>query len=145
MWENTDKFYEAHVPSFDEGAGFTADFLPTKHSKVLDYFLAYLDEEIIIIILKEANAFYRYCVFQGLVKDISEQKPFVDVTVEELYSFLALVLAMPHTKKQVMCKYWSLDEVDETPLKYMSRNRFRQILQFLHFRNNENPNENDRF
>ena len=92
MWENTDEFYEANVPSFDEGAGFTDDFLPTKNSKELDYFLAYFNKAIMSIILRETNAFYRCCVSQGFVKDTSKQKPFVDVTVEELYSFLALVL-----------------------------------------------------
>ena len=42
-----------------------------------------------------------------------------------------------------MYEYWLLDEVDETALfkKYMSRNRFGQILQFLYFENNENPNK----
>ena len=95
VWETADESFEARAPNFDaEAAGFTADFLPTEESKKLEYFLAFFDHEIISIILRESNAFYRQCVSKGLVKVSAKQKLFVDLTSEELYSFLALVLAI---------------------------------------------------
>ena len=45
-----------------------------------------------------------------------------------------------------MYEYWTVDEVVDTPLfrKYMTRQRFREILQFLHFEDNNNASNQDR-
>ena len=57
------------------------------------------------------------------MKESTKQKSFVNVTGEEIYLFLALVLAMPYAKKQVLYEYWSVDEIVDTLLfrKYMTR------------------------
>ena len=105
VWKTADESFEVRAPNFDvETAGFTANFLPTEESKKLEYFLAFFDHEIISIILRESNAFYRQCASEGLVKDSAKQKLFVDLTSEELYSFLAFVLAMSHCKKQAFIR-----------------------------------------
>ena len=70
VWETANESFEARAPNFDvEAAGFTVDFLPTEESKELEYFLAFFDHEIISIILRKSNAFYRQCISEGLVKD----------------------------------------------------------------------------
>ena len=149
VWETADESFEARAPNFDVGAaGFTADFLPPEESKELEYFLAFFDHEIISIALRESNAFYQQFVSEGLVKNSTKQKSFVDLTSEELYSFLALVLAMSHCKKQaLLIDYWAVDEIIDTPRfqKYMTRQRFGQILRFLHFEDNNNASDQDRF
>ena len=74
-WETADESFEARAPNFDvEAAGFTADFLPTEESKELEYFVTIFENEIISIILKKSNAFYRQCVSEGLVNDSAKQK-----------------------------------------------------------------------
>ena len=103
VWETADNLFEMRALNFNiEAAGFTADFLPMEESKELEYFLAFFDHEIISIILRESNAFYRQCVSEGLMKNSAKQKPFFNLTREQLYSFLALVLAMLHCKKQAL-------------------------------------------
>lgn len=50
-------------------------------------------------------------------------------------------------RKAKINNYWSTNECIEKPIfsKTMSRNRFRQILQYLHFNDNDNiPAEADR-
>ena len=60
--------------------------------------------------------------------------------------FFAVVLAMQHVKKLVISEYWTVDNITDTPLfrKYMTLNRFRQLLRFLHFADNIEPNYEDR-
>ena len=52
--------------------------------------------------------------------------------------FFALILLVGHVRKDHINDYWSTDPYLETPIfsKVMSRNRFQQILQSLHFHNN---------
>ena len=49
---------------------------------------------------------------------------------------------MPQVKKLVRSEYWTADNTIGTPLfrKYMTLNRFRQLLRFLHFADNNEPN-----
>ena len=56
--------------------------------------------------------------------------------------FFALVLAMLHVKKLVLSEYWTVDNITDTPLcrKYMTLNRIRQLLRFLHFADINEPN-----
>ena len=53
---------------------------------------------------------------------------------------------MPHIKKLVLGDYWTVDAMMETPFfkKYMTQNRFRQLLRYLHFADNNQPNVEDR-
>ncbi|XP_054719016.1 glycerol-3-phosphate acyltransferase 3-like [Uloborus diversus] len=82
-------------------------------------------------------------VHLGKRKHVLEWKP---CTTEELKRFIALTLLMGHIDKDDICEYWSKDELIETPIfgKSMSRDRYLQILKFLHFANNENsPDQNN--
>ena len=60
---------------------------------------------------------------------------------------MALVLAMSHCKKQAWYEYWAVDEIVDNPLfrKYMTKQRFGQILQFLHFEDNNNASDQTDF
>lgn len=76
----------------------------------------------------------------------SKMKKWVDTTIEELYSFLALLMLMAHVKKSVLKEYWTQEEMTATPFfsKFMARDRFVSLLRYLHFSDNRNPNLNDR-
>lgn len=66
------------------------------------------------------------------------------VTVDEMKVFFGLVIAMGVLRKADLDNYWSTDEVLHTPFfpAHMSRNRFTQILTFLHCNDNRNQGEN---
>ena len=60
--------------------------------------------------------------------------------------FFVLLLLISHIKKLVLGNYWTVDAMMETPFfkKYMTQNRFRQLLRYLHFANNNQSNTEDR-
>lgn len=66
-------------------------------------------------------------------------KSWKPLTVDELRIFLGLTINMGHVRKGSLESYWSTDPLLATPLfgNIMSRNRYLQILRFLHFANNE--------
>ncbi|KFM56901.1 PiggyBac transposable element-derived protein 4, partial [Stegodyphus mimosarum] len=64
-----------------------------------------------------------------------------DVTAAELFLFLAVALLWRHVEKDSISDYWSTNELIETQFfrKIISLDRFKKILRFLHFANNETP------
>ncbi|XP_054722415.1 piggyBac transposable element-derived protein 4-like [Uloborus diversus] len=111
-----------------------------------DYFNLIFTNDFVEFLCKETNRYASQTlqpVHLGKRKHVLEWKP---CTTEELKRFIALTLLMGHIDKDDICEYWSKDELIETPIfgKSMSRDRYLQILKFLHFANNENsPDRND--
>ncbi|XP_066593224.1 piggyBac transposable element-derived protein 4-like [Prorops nasuta] len=66
-------------------------------------------------------------------------KAWEPVTVNELRVFLGLTINMGHVRKSKLENYWSTDPLLSTPIfnTVMCRNRYLQILRFLHFANND--------
>ena len=64
--------------------------------------------------------------------------PWHAVDKDEIRTFIALILAMGLVNKPTIHSYWSTDEILQTPFftNCMSRNRFTQILRYIHFVNN---------
>jgi hypothetical protein len=62
-----------------------------------------------------------------------------DVTVEEMKKFVGLCIITGHVWKPILKLYWSTDELISTPIfaKTMARNRFYDILTYLHFNDSE--------
>lgn len=61
-----------------------------------------------------------------------------EVDKDEMRTFIALILAMGLVSKPTIHSYWSTDEILQTPFftNTMLRNRFTQILRYIHFVNN---------
>lgn len=98
-------------------------------------------EEVIRIMWQETNRYYQqFCTHQGT----SNHQP--DVSYEEIYKFLALVIQMGHSQREEFKDYWCKDEQFYTPFyhKTMTRDRFLHILRFIHFTdNNFAPSKED--
>ena len=114
-------------------------------SKPFDYFCLLFDEEILQHIVNETNKYY--ALMLPLLRDrIGKMRKWHNVDVGEMYSFFALLMLMPHIKKHAVRDYWMKHSLIGTPVfgKYMPRDRFFEILRFIHFVDNNEPVENDR-
>jgi len=66
-------------------------------------------------------------------------KPWTPITEDELWIMITLSINMGHVIKGQLKDYWSQDPLLYTPIygESLSRNRYLQILRYLHFSNNE--------
>lgn len=119
----------------DSGSGAKNDSL-NENSLEIDYFLNLFTENIAEDIITETN---RYAMQQ-------QKKNWKDVDVGEFFIFIALCMLMTRSKKLDVKEYWSLDPLLHTPIfgKYMSRDRYLQILKNLHFASNYEADPNNR-
>lgn len=121
------------------------NIFPRNKDKVEDVASMFVGDDLLEFIALETNKYHaqnsrRYKTSQKTGK-------WFDVTVTELKKWFALVIIMGLVRKSRINDYWSSNPLIETPIfsKTMSRNRFRQILAFLHFSDNENmPRNADR-
>ena len=101
----------------------------------INYFENFIDLNILETIVKETNLFQSQ---NPENPNRSKMKAWIDLTVEEFKKFLGLSILMGHVRKGQLNDYWSTDTLLYTPIfnQTMSRNRYQQILRFLHFQDN---------
>ncbi|CAF0987348.1 unnamed protein product [Rotaria sordida] len=101
-----------------------------------DFFKLFFDRRLLETIVKETNRFHANSAWTSY----SRTAPWIDTTINEMYTFLATVMLMPHSKKNRICDYWSTDHLIATPIfaELFTRNRFRALLTNLHFNKNQN-------
>ncbi|CAF1141189.1 unnamed protein product [Rotaria sordida] len=102
----------------------------------LDFFKLFFDRRLLETIVKETNRFHANSAWTSYRRTA----PWIDTTINEMYTFLATVMLMPHSKKNRICDYWSTDHLIATPIfaELFTRNRFRALLTNLHFNKNQN-------
>ena len=83
---------------------------------------------------------------QNTQSSSSHMAPWVDVSVSELYVFLAMTILMPQVKKHKIGEYWSTDPLIETPIfaTIFARDRYDSLLRYLHFADNKKISSSDR-
>jgi len=117
----------------DAGSG----IVPHKISgtREIDFFTFFFDEEIILSITEETNAFYHIQGQKTLISPQSRSHLWKDVSMSEMYVFLALTMLMPFANKRTIKEYWQTGNTIPTPIfgKHMGRNRYSLILQYMHF------------
>ncbi|CAF2621920.1 unnamed protein product [Rotaria sp. Silwood2] len=88
------------------------------------------------MIVKETN---RYQANSAEINS-SHAAPWADTTTNEIYTFLATVMLIPHMKTNRIHDYWSTDHFIATPIfsELFTRDRFKSLLSNLHFNNNQN-------
>ena len=98
---------------------------------------AIVDQEVVDLIVTETNRF-------------SEQKlgrhKWKATTGDEIMKFLGLVCYMGLVKYPKIFDYWSKKKIYKNAVvpKIMARNRFQQLLRFIHFADNETADQQDR-
>lgn len=105
----------------------------------LDFFNLFFNNKLIDVIVKETNDFAEKMFEKkqnaGGPSTSCPVKPFQKVTHGEWMIFLALVILMSIIKKPNLKMYFSTNSMFATPFfnMAMTRNRFLEILRFLHF------------
>ena len=138
-----DGLFAPTLTDFDDtDSGFTPHFELSEDAFELEYFLQFINNDIADIVVNETNRYYH------LHNDVtsSKMKQWQNLDHASFYVFLALTMLMGHVRKADIREYWSTDLLQETPVfgKYMTRDRYRQILRYLHFADNQRPNKLDR-
>ena len=93
------------------------------------------------LIVGETNRYASQCMKQAPKKG-KKHSGWTDVTIPEMKTWLGLLLVMGIVqKKGRLGEYWSTHWLTQTPgfNDTMPRNRFLQILRYIHFVDNEDP------
>jgi hypothetical protein len=115
-----------------------------KHSNPVTVFFLFFTE-VIQLLVAETNNYYSQYLDTLDNYDGCSRLP--EVTVQEMYMFLAIIIQMGHGIRDTLKEYWSTLEQIYTPFysNVMKRDRFFHILRFLHFCNNMNqPDKTDK-
>ena len=116
--------------------GFTDSCGISDESEELNYFLEFIDPNLVDMIVLETNRYYEY--LKSTLPPFSPRSRLArlkNVTRDEIYVFLCIVQLMAHVRKHRINDYWTIDEIFQvkTFATLMSRDRFLQILRALHF------------
>jgi hypothetical protein len=90
--------------------------------------------DIIQLLVVETNRYY--CQYLDSLDE--RQSTLLDMTLQEMHSFLGIILQMGHDIKDTLKVYWRRAEQFSMPFygKTMKQDRFFHILRFLHFTDN---------
>ena len=86
-------------------------------------------------IVDETNHYY----LQNPVSEHQHVTNWQNVTSVEMYTFIAITILTGLIEKNSIQDYWSTDQLLITRIfgQYLTRNRYHDILRFMHFANNE--------
>jgi len=129
-----DSIYHPSIKDFI-GQSSICDNISISGNTPLHYFDFFFNSTILQIIVEQTNLYQQ----QNPEPLRSKMAPWKDVNIEELRIFLGLSINMGHVIKGDLQNYWSKDPLLSTPIfrQFMTRNRYLQILRYLHFTNNE--------
>ena len=138
-WRETEEFVP-HAYIFDkDSAGMVPNAKLLPESRECEYFLNIMDTDVMDALVTETNRFHdQVNEAFGSLGASSRMKGWTEVTIPEMFVFLALTLLMPHSSKHRVRDYWSTDVFIQSPIfrRYMTRDRYYQISRFLHFTDN---------
>ncbi|XP_039297109.1 piggyBac transposable element-derived protein 4-like [Nilaparvata lugens] len=143
---DTSKFVP-HLFDFDDtNSGIDHNLGLSADSTESDCFKVLFDSDLVTHIVEETNRYCEQYKSSTVLKKKSKLHKWYDTVLEEIYTFLAIIMLMPHNKKNKIMDYWSTDPLLHTPIfgKIFSQDRFMSLLRMLHFVNNEDRVQGDR-
>ena len=128
------------VPEFSGKSG-VRDLIRLSGKTPFDYFQLCFDEDMTQHIVDETNRYYS----QNPAGERQHMSDWHDVTSMEIHTFLAITMLTGLINKNRIQDYWSIDPLLSTPIfgQYFTRNRYQDILRYLHFGNNEDISSNN--
>lgn len=101
----------------------------------IEQFETFFDDELLTLITKESSM-YAECL----------GKPDPNITIQELKVYIGILVVSGYSVQSRFESYWSNDPDLRNELIYQSmrKNRFKQITQFLHFKNINERNTEDK-
>ena len=135
-------------PKGEEFSGTPGIQVTVNGTTPLDYFKLFFTDNILDLLVTETNRYAAQCIVAAPkpLPKYSYLALWVPVTRTDMAVFIALLINMGNVNKPEVRSYWSVDPILATSFfgTCMSRNRFEQILMFLHICNNlEQPDVND--
>lgn len=118
----------------------------TGDSSILDFFVHFMNSELMIKIVEYTNIYQRHIKLTKQFVDKSRIHKWRDTTVDEMYIFYAVCLLMTRNRHLTIEEHWSTDPLLRSPAfgQIMKRDRFELILQMLHYCDVESPIYGDR-
>lgn len=138
--------FEPHLYPFDETNSGLSPLIQEENELPIYWFELFFDARLMDIIVGETNRYHDSIQVANNSNKRKHQKQWVPVNRKELYCFLAVVMLMSAVKKATLKLYWSTDPLLHTPIfgKIMPRDRFIEILRYLHFNDNSEQPVGDR-
>ena len=132
-----DNYFFPSIKTFTSRSGIRESIQLAGNDPV-HYFKYLFDDYLVTLICVETNRYQE----QNPLGERVNMVGWTDVTPDELLQFLALTILMGHIRKGCLEDYWSTNQMLVTPIFHqkMIRNRYLQILRFLHFEDNNNSN-----
>ena len=116
-------------PDFSSAIGI--NFPLPENPREIDFVSAFIDDDLWDLIVLETNRYAQ----QKLANSPARLANYVPVTRPELKAFIGVNIIMGMVKLPSIALYWSSNEFFGNPgiMKIMSKNRFEEISQYLHF------------
>ena len=139
-WSKIDT--EPKIHEFTADTGLQVLFDPNT-ATLLDFLNLFLTDEFFQLISGQTNLYAEQYIEANPENPTSNTCS--PTTPNEIKLFLALYLLTGIVQKPQIKQFWSTDPLLQTALfnQVMARNRFTEILKFLHFVDNSNYNAND--
>ncbi|XP_071158717.1 piggyBac transposable element-derived protein 4-like [Mytilus edulis] len=134
-WHSRFDIYERGLPHLFNPRGNTG---PSRvmgaEKEVLDFWQLYMGDQFLEFLINQTDSYANYNI-QHRPND--NKMPWSIPTLPEIKAFLGLTYQMGINRKPSTKLYWSTDPVMVTPIfsSTMTRDRYTQILRYLHFSN----------
>ncbi|XP_021342234.1 piggyBac transposable element-derived protein 4-like [Mizuhopecten yessoensis] len=127
------------IPPFTGDSGLKVNI--ANDALPLEYFQLFKNDDVFANIAVETNRYFEQCrAYRGInLKPFARMNLWCDTSVSELKQFFGLTILTGLIERSSLYDYWTTDHLTQTPVfgKTMPRDRFFNLLSFIHLSNNE--------
>lgn len=139
-WNDVDDAFQSNIlfnPN-NEPVGINHDIIDTlSKGSPYDFYSLFLDNDVIHLLVEETNR-YAKSLLSTRISPHSRLHTWVDVTSNEMKTFLGIIMWMGLCPKPSIAKYWKKSKIYTSNIpKYMTRKRFELLLHSFHCCNND--------